>query len=171
MRRFVISVTVGVLGLIATQKGAWAGASLILGEDITAQNCAAIVTLKLAGSNGLVGGAQVDLLVPDAPFNVPDPSAACVLDPGLSGGVSTEVVSNPPPPSGMLRLRVIVRGNDLYADGPLATCYLSTVSGAPQGEYTVVADLPRVAHPGGSLIGAAGLDGLLTVAAPTFCCP
>ncbi len=117
------------------------------------------VSIALAGSDGTLRGAQLDLLYDPAVFEVGKEQPACtVAMGGYPGEVYAAVVTDPPAPAGLERLRVILfdLAGAKLADGPLAECAFGVRADAAPGAYPLLVDDLMVAGPGGAVDAMVG---------------
>lgn len=155
------------LAVTVLPRDAMAGVSLILGEDITAPECPLTIPIEIRGAEASIPGVQLDILYPSALFTFQN----CTMASGVAGNVDAAVTTVVPPPLGKTRLRVILRSDAFFTDGQLATCTFTTATGAAEGSYDILADLPVASGPTGGQEGVAAFSTSATIVAPSGCCP
>jgi len=140
------ATTSGLSPHITIDIGAGEG---ILGSDVA-------IPVDATGTSGVAVGLQVDLLFDPTVVAVADPSSACERGTALSPqdhGVAVSLPSEPAPPPGTQRLRVLVYPSNLsgsaptpLSDGNVAVCTFSIVASEPDistplnGSNEMVAD-------------------------------
>lgn len=176
MKRYGLGMALAGAGslLLATGRPAWATVDVVFGDDVTAQNCPADISLSISGGGGTVGGLKADLQWDASSFTLVDESAPCTLAEGVPGAVHTRV--DPPdvfPPPGRKTLRILLLdfAGAVYPDGPLLTCKLRPTPGTAGGLYPLDALGVEVGDTSGNLLPSSATGGEISVVDPTFCCP
>jgi hypothetical protein len=136
---------------------------------------AVTVPISVSGGEGLVAGAQVDILFEDALFFVSDPATDCTLASRLSGTHEHRAAfaDAVPAPAGMSRLRVLVlpAGGTItpFTDGEVARCTFHIDEAAAPGTYTLQADRAASGDEVGNGFNTNGGSGSVTVAGGCGC--
>ena len=167
------AAVVAVAALLGT-AGPARSVDLVVGADVTNENCAADVPLSISGGGGNTGGFKLDVQWDTASFTLPNPSDPCTLATGLPGQVFTQVdPADVPPQAGRSTLRVVLLdfGGGTYPDGVAVTCKFRPTAGTAGGLYVLDAVSPEASDPDGNALAATATDGEISVIQPTFCCP
>ncbi|MGH7786180.1 MAG: hypothetical protein ACRERC_04900, partial [Candidatus Binatia bacterium] len=128
-----------------------------------------LLAIELTDRGGQVSGASFDLLLPQAVFEIGAVAAACGLDARLPlHALSAAPVSDPVPPPGHRRLRLVVSEQSMppavIGDGPLIACAVPVRADAPPGTYGLLLDRLFAADVEGRLLaGVGGVAGALIV--------
>lgn len=129
----------------------------------------ALLAIDLTDRGGRVSGAAFDLLIPEAVFEIGAVRAACRLDARLPRhALSAAPVSDPVPPPGHRRLRLVVSEQSMppteLGDGPLIACAAPVRGDAPPGTYGLSLERLFAADIDGDLlVGVGAVPGGLTV--------
>jgi len=163
VRSRIVQLVVAMLA-VAFGQPALASVTIDIGSATAAPSGSVQVPIAMAGATGGAGGAQVDVLFPQAELTVSDPSTACVPSSGVPGAVSAAMVV-----PGRLRLILWNDTGAHYNDGTLMTCTFAVASDAAAGAYSVTGTGLVVSSTTGGNLGATLEPGTVTVC--TGCCP
>lgn len=130
------------------------------------------VPISISGGWGFVAGVQVDVLYDATAI---DPYFDCVVSSRLQGGqsVAVDVVSVPPPPAGMRRLRVALLPSfssiASFTDGEVAVCTFDLSGSAAPASYPIQVEEQGISDAGGNPFTAVANPGSITVCGGCGC--
>lgn len=105
------------------------------------------VPISLSEGEGLVAGAQIDIVYDDAILSVGNPNVSCAVASRIEQShlVVASLPNSPGVPAGKRRLRVIVYSGfsliSTLTDGDIASCTFTIGSSATAGQYNLLTDM------------------------------